>query len=82
MKISLSLTALSLINALRWHRQDMLEMKRPDLSPKSFKQRKKGAGLPQLSEISTLLPPCKRRLTKVQRRAQLRVEKRLAGTLS
>ena len=79
MKISLNLTAESLINALRWKRQDLLEMKRPDIAPKPPKRRRTLPSDFQMDDMSLPVAPRKRALTKVQRRALERVAARASG---
>lgn len=78
MKILLKLTAGGLIKALRWRRQDMLVTKPPKIAPRPIKPRGAGASAVTLMDIERLFPRRKPRLTKVQRRARMRVAERLA----
>jgi hypothetical protein len=80
-KMSLDMTADGLINALRWKRQDMLDMKRPDFSMRPMGWRGAKIGGVTLTDIEHLRPPRRRPLTKIQRRARLRAAERLAKAL-
>jgi hypothetical protein len=81
MKISMDLTADGLVHALRWKQQDMLDMKRPKITARPMKPRGAGADAVSLLDLERLFPRRKPRLTKVQRRAKLRVAERLEKAL-
>jgi hypothetical protein len=76
MKISLDLTARGLVNAMRWKRQDLLNLKRPDLGM-ALTTRRTGAF--KLIDVADIEPGRRDRLTKPQRLAKLRAEERLAS---
>jgi hypothetical protein len=77
MKISMDLTAAGLVNALRWKRQDMLDMKRPKLVTRAMKPRGPGADAVSLLDLERMAPRRRSRLTKVQRNARMRAAERL-----
>jgi hypothetical protein len=81
MKISLDMTADGLINALRWKRQDMLDMKRPNISARPLKARGPGPDAVSLRDLERMFPRRRNRLTKMQRLAKLRAKERLAKAL-
>ncbi len=79
MKISLNLTAESLINALRWRRQDLLEMKRPDLGARPKKLPVRRSAELSVNTIWVQLEPSRRPLTKAQRLAAERKAARFSS---
>ena len=81
MKISLDLTAAGLVNALRWKRHDMLDMKRPKIATRPMKPRGAGADAVSLLDLERIFPRRRSRLTKVQRLAKMRAAERLAKAL-
>lgn len=73
MRISLRLTAAGVINAMRWQRQNLLEMKRPDLGEPPVERRGKADGRTALLDTGFLISPVRRPLTKAQKRARARM---------